>query len=33
MKPPRYLKPNDTVALGIDGLGSQAQRIVSFKKG
>jgi 2,4-diketo-3-deoxy-L-fuconate hydrolase len=32
MKPPRYLKPDDTVALGIDGLGSQAQRIVAFKK-
>src|SRR6516164_6405060 len=31
-KPPRYLKPNDTVALGIEGLGSQAQRIVPFKK-
>jgi 2,4-diketo-3-deoxy-L-fuconate hydrolase len=32
MKPPRYLKPNDTVALGIEGLGSQAQRIIAFKK-
>ncbi len=25
MKPPRYLKPGDTVELGIDGLGSQRQ--------
>jgi 2-keto-4-pentenoate hydratase/2-oxohepta-3-ene-1,7-dioic acid hydratase in catechol pathway len=32
MNPPRYLKANDTVALGIEGLGRQAQRIVGFKK-
>ncbi|RFB80980.1 fumarylacetoacetate hydrolase family protein [Methylovirgula sp. 4M-Z18] len=33
MKPPRYLKAGDTVSLGIQGLGSQAQRVVAFKKG
>ena len=31
-KPPRYLKAGDTVSLGIDGLGQQAQRIVAWKK-
>ena len=31
MKPePRYLAPDDIVELGIDGLGSQRQRIVPF---
>ncbi|WP_284215296.1 MULTISPECIES: fumarylacetoacetate hydrolase family protein, partial [Alphaproteobacteria] len=25
MKPPRYLKPGDTVELGIEGLGTQKQ--------
>ncbi len=29
-KPPRYLKAGDTVSLGIDGLGQQAQRIVAY---
>jgi 2-keto-4-pentenoate hydratase/2-oxohepta-3-ene-1,7-dioic acid hydratase in catechol pathway len=32
MKPPRYLKAGDTVSLGIEGLGQQAQRIVAWKK-
>jgi len=32
MKPPRYLKAGDTVSLGIDGLGQQAQRIVAWKR-
>ena len=32
MKPPRYLKAGDTVALGIDGLGQQAQRVVAWSK-
>jgi 2,4-diketo-3-deoxy-L-fuconate hydrolase len=29
MKPPRYLKPGDTLRLGIDGLGTQEQRVIS----
>ena len=33
MKPPRYLKGGDTVSLGIEGLGQQAQRFVAWKKG
>jgi len=28
-KPPRYLKPGDSVRLGIDGLGIQRQRLVA----
>ncbi|MBX2856929.1 MAG: fumarylacetoacetate hydrolase family protein [Rhodobacteraceae bacterium] len=28
-KPPRYLKPGDTVRLGIDGLGEQRQDVVA----
>jgi len=28
-KPPRFLAPGDVVSLGIDGLGSQRQRIVA----
>jgi 2-keto-4-pentenoate hydratase/2-oxohepta-3-ene-1,7-dioic acid hydratase in catechol pathway len=32
MKPPRFLKAGDTVSLGIEGLGSQAQRFVAWKK-
>ena len=33
MKPaPRYLKAGDTVSLGIDGLGEQAQRIVAWSR-
>jgi 2-keto-4-pentenoate hydratase/2-oxohepta-3-ene-1,7-dioic acid hydratase in catechol pathway len=27
MKPPRYLRANDRVALGIEGLGAQAQLV------
>jgi 2,4-didehydro-3-deoxy-L-rhamnonate hydrolase len=30
-KPPRFLKPGDVVELGIDGLGSAGQRVVSLK--
>lgn len=34
MKPePRYLKPGDVVELGIDGLGTQRQRIVAYSAG
>ena len=29
-KPPRYLKPGDTVALGIAGLGEQRQKCVAW---
>ncbi len=32
MKPPSYLKAGDTVALGIEGLGSQKQTIVPWSK-
>ena len=31
MKPPRYLKPGDTMRLGIDGLGEQFQKVVRDK--
>jgi len=31
-KPPRFLKPGDTVSLGIEGLGRQAQRVVTWKE-
>ena len=31
-KPPRYLKAGDTVSLGIEGLGRQAQRVVAWKE-
>lgn len=30
MKPPRYLKAGDVMSLGIEGLGEQRQRLVSF---
>jgi 2,4-didehydro-3-deoxy-L-rhamnonate hydrolase len=31
MKPePRYLRPGDIVALGIDGLGSSSQQVVPY---
>ena len=30
-KPPRFLKAGDTMSLGIDGLGQQAQRVVAWK--
>ena len=32
MKPPRYLKKGDEMKLGIDGLGIQLQKVVSWKK-
>lgn len=31
LKPPRFLKAGDTVALGIEGLGEQRQRVVAFE--
>ena len=31
MKPPRYLKEGDEMKLGIDGLGIQIQKVVSWK--
>ena len=31
MKPPRFLKAGDTVALGIEGLGRQEQRFVAYE--
>jgi 2,4-diketo-3-deoxy-L-fuconate hydrolase len=30
--PPQYLKPGDVVSLGIDGLGTSAQKLVSWTK-
>jgi 2-keto-4-pentenoate hydratase/2-oxohepta-3-ene-1,7-dioic acid hydratase in catechol pathway len=30
-KPPRFLKAGDTMSLGVDGLGRQAQRVVAWK--
>ena len=33
MKPPRFLKVGDTMALGIAGLGRQAQRVVGHDAG
>ena len=32
MKPPVYLKDGDVVELGIDGLGTSKQHLVSYKK-
>ncbi len=32
MKPPRFLKAGETMSLGIEGLGSQAQRVVAWGK-
>lgn len=32
MKPPLFLKPGDTMALGIEGLGEQHQTVVAFKR-
>ena len=29
MNPPTYLKPGDTVHLGVDGLGEQTQKIIA----
>jgi 2,4-diketo-3-deoxy-L-fuconate hydrolase len=31
MKPPEWLKAGDVIALGIDGLGEQRQKVVPFK--
>jgi 2-keto-4-pentenoate hydratase/2-oxohepta-3-ene-1,7-dioic acid hydratase in catechol pathway len=31
MKPPTFLKPGDVVALGIEGLGEQKQKVVASK--
>ena len=31
MKPPVFVKPGDVMELGIDGLGSQRQRVVRGK--
>ncbi len=31
MKPPRYLKPGDTMRLAIEGLGEQFQTVVRDK--
>jgi 2-keto-4-pentenoate hydratase/2-oxohepta-3-ene-1,7-dioic acid hydratase in catechol pathway len=28
---PQYLKPGDTIELGIDGLGTQTQKVIAFK--
>ncbi len=32
-KPPRFLKPGDTVSLGIEGLGTQTQRVIAHEPG
>ena len=32
-KPPRFLKPGDTISLGVEGLGRQAQRVVAWTRG
>jgi 2-keto-4-pentenoate hydratase/2-oxohepta-3-ene-1,7-dioic acid hydratase in catechol pathway len=32
MKPPVYLKPGDTMRLGITGLGEQRQKVVDFRE-
>ena len=32
MKPPRFLRAGDVVTLGIDGLGTQTQRVVPFRR-
>ncbi len=32
MKPPRYLKKGDVMKLGVDGLGEQSQKVISWKK-
>jgi 2,4-diketo-3-deoxy-L-fuconate hydrolase len=31
MKPPKFLKAGDVMALGIDGLGTQKQKVVAWK--
>jgi 2,4-diketo-3-deoxy-L-fuconate hydrolase len=32
MKPPQYLKPGDTLRLGIEGLGEQNSRLVAWSR-
>ncbi|EGI77349.1 fumarylacetoacetate hydrolase family protein [Hylemonella gracilis] len=32
MKPQRFLRPGDVMTLGIEGLGTQTQRVVAFKR-
>lgn len=32
MKPPRYLRPGDVMSLGIEGLGEQRQKVLSFEQ-
>jgi 2-keto-4-pentenoate hydratase/2-oxohepta-3-ene-1,7-dioic acid hydratase in catechol pathway len=32
MKPQRFLVPGDEIALGIDGLGAQHQKVLKYKK-
>ena len=32
-KPPRFLKAGDTMSLGVEGLGSQTQRVVAWEPG
>lgn len=32
MKPPLFLKPGDVMTLGIEGLGTQRQKVVKYKK-
>jgi 2-keto-4-pentenoate hydratase/2-oxohepta-3-ene-1,7-dioic acid hydratase in catechol pathway len=32
MKPPIFLKPGDTMRLGITGLGEQHQKVVAFRE-
>jgi 2-keto-4-pentenoate hydratase/2-oxohepta-3-ene-1,7-dioic acid hydratase in catechol pathway len=31
MKPPTWLQPGDVVELGIDGLGTQKQRVIAYR--
>ena len=31
MKPPMFLKAGDTMALGIEGLGTQHQKVIAYK--
>ena len=33
MKPPQWLQPGDVMSLGIDGLGTQRQKVVAYKRG
>jgi 2-keto-4-pentenoate hydratase/2-oxohepta-3-ene-1,7-dioic acid hydratase in catechol pathway len=32
-KPPKFLKPGDTMRLSVEGLGEQTQRLVPFQGG